>query len=86
MWSASITSVVGAAYTSVSFIRTLSLTVDRWHQWVIIGFIVFSTVVFVAVGRSVRILILAGALNGLILPILLATGNVMALANGADLM
>jgi Mn2+/Fe2+ NRAMP family transporter len=46
--------------------------VDRWHRWVIIGFIVFSTVVFVAVGRPVRMLILAGALNGLILPIALA--------------
>jgi Mn2+/Fe2+ NRAMP family transporter len=72
MWSASITSVIGAAYTSVSFVRTFSRVVDRRHQWVIIGFIVFSTAIFVAVGRPVRILILAGALNGLILPVALA--------------
>ena len=72
MWSAAITSVVGAAYTSVSFIRTLSGTVERRHRWVIIGFVVFSTAVFVVVGRPVKMLILAGALNGLILPIALA--------------
>ena len=72
MWSAAITSVVGAAYTSVSFIRTFSGTVERWHRWVIIGFVVFSTAVFVVVGRPVKMLILAGALNGLILPIALA--------------
>lgn len=72
MWSAAITSVVGAAYTSVSFLRTFVRTVDRHHQWVMIGFIVFSTVVFVTVGRPVNVLILAGALNGLILPIALS--------------
>lgn len=72
MWSAAITSVVGAAYTSVSFLRTFSGVIDRGHRWVIIGFIVTSTVIFAIVGRPVKVLILAGALNGLILPIALA--------------
>lgn len=72
MWSAAITSVVGAAYTSVSFIRTLVRPIDRWHRWVTIAFIVFSTVTFVSVGRPVNVLILAGAINGLILPIALS--------------
>jgi Mn2+/Fe2+ NRAMP family transporter len=72
MWSAAITSVVGAAYTSVSFIRTLVRPIDRWHRWLTIGFIVFSTVTFVIVGRPVNVLILAGAINGLILPIALS--------------
>lgn len=72
MWSAAITSVVGAAYTSVSFIRTLMRPIDRWHRWVTIAFIVFSTVTFVSVGRPVNVLILAGAINGLILPIALS--------------
>ncbi|MCM3717827.1 NRAMP family divalent metal transporter [Fictibacillus phosphorivorans] len=69
MWAAAITSVVGAAYTSVSFIRTLNPMIEKYHKWVIIGFIVISTIVFVSVGKPVKILILVGALNGLILPI-----------------
>ncbi|ANC78700.1 hypothetical protein ABE65_018615 [Fictibacillus phosphorivorans] len=69
MWAAAITSVVGAAYTSVSFIRTFSATLEKYHKWIIIGFIAISTVVFALVGKPVAILILVGALNGLILPI-----------------
>ncbi|MGI8314799.1 NRAMP family divalent metal transporter [Halobacillus mangrovi] len=71
MWAAAVTSVVGAAYTSVSFIRTFSKTIDRYHKWFIVGFIVISTAVFVTVGRPVKVLILVGSLNGLILPIAL---------------
>lgn len=69
MWAAAITSVVGAAYTSVSFLRTLGRTVDaRWRQFTI-GFIVISTLVFLVVGRPVRTLVAVGALNALILPL-----------------
>lgn len=73
MWAAAITSVVGAAYTSVSFIRSFSPVIEKNHNWVIILFIIISTVTFVAVGRPVNILVLVGALNGLILPIALGT-------------
>ncbi|MEW9670361.1 NRAMP family divalent metal transporter [Ammoniphilus sp. 3BR4] len=69
MWAAAITSVVGAAYTSVSFIRTLSPVIAKYDKWIIIGFIVVSTLVFVSIGRPVKILVLVGALNGLILPL-----------------
>ena len=69
MWSASITSVVGSAYTSVSFLRSFSGFIDRNWTWAIIIFIAVSTLVFVVVGRPVRTLIFVGALNGLILPI-----------------
>jgi Mn2+/Fe2+ NRAMP family transporter len=69
MWAAAITSVVGSAYTSVSFIRTLRAGWERHGSALIIGFIVVSTAVFLAVGRPVTILILVGALNGLILPV-----------------
>jgi Mn2+/Fe2+ NRAMP family transporter len=72
MWAAAITSVAGSAYTSVSFVRTFSPAIDRRHGWIVAGFIVLSTIVFLAVGRPVRLLILAGAVNGLILPISLA--------------
>lgn len=71
MWAAAITSVVGAAYTSVSFIRTLSPAVEKYHKWVIVGFIAVSTFVFVLIGKPVKILVLVGSLNGLILPIAL---------------
>lgn len=69
MWAAAITSVVGSAYTSVSFIKTLRPAWERHGSALIIGFISVSTVVFLAVGRPVAILILVGALNGLILPV-----------------
>ncbi|OHR64602.1 hypothetical protein HMPREF3291_14560 [Bacillus sp. HMSC76G11] len=71
MWAAAVTSVVGAAYTSVSFIRTFSPAIEKYHKWFIVGFIAVSTAVFVSIGQPVKILILAGSLNGLILPIAL---------------
>lgn len=73
MWAAAITSVVGAAYTSVSFIRTFSPSLDKHYRAIIIGFIIVSTAVFMFIGRPVKILVLVGALNGLILPITLGT-------------
>ncbi len=78
MWSAAITSVIGSAYTSVSFIRTFGAGLERHHRWIIIGFIVLSTLVFIGIGRPVKVLILAGALNGLILPVALGTMLVAA--------
>lgn len=73
MWAAAITSVVGAAYTSVSFIRTFHPSIEKYHNWIIIAFILVSTTVFAFVGRPVNVLILVGALNALILPLALGT-------------
>ena len=73
LWSAAITSVVGAAYTSVSFLRSMSSYVDKHNNYVIMAFIAISTLVFAIVGRPVTILVLVGSLNGLILPITLGT-------------
>ncbi|WP_051541891.1 NRAMP family divalent metal transporter [Clostridium lundense] len=70
--AAAITSVVGAAYTSVSFLRTLSESIDKNSNKWIIGFILVSTIIFITIGQPVKLLILAGSLNGLILPITLA--------------
>ncbi|MHB1312503.1 MAG: NRAMP family divalent metal transporter [Gemmatimonadaceae bacterium] len=78
MWSAAITSVVGSAYTSVSFLRGIVPRVDeRWAR-LVIGFIVLSTIVFVTVGRPVKVLIMVGALNGFILPLSLGVMLVAA--------
>ncbi|GAB3818137.1 NRAMP family divalent metal transporter [Pontibacter rugosus] len=73
MLSAAITSVIGSAYTSVSFLKSFSPKIQQHENWVIIGFILISTAIFVTIGQPVRLLILAGALNGLILPLSLGT-------------
>lgn len=71
MWSAAITSVVGAAYTSVSFLRGLHPALEQHWSRVVIVFIAVSTVSFLWIGRPVKTLVLVGALNGLILPLAL---------------
>ena len=73
MWAAAITSVVGSAYTSVSFLRTLGAVVERNWRATTIAFIVLSTIVFLVIGRPVKILIAVGALNALVLPLGLAS-------------
>ncbi|MEC5273142.1 NRAMP family divalent metal transporter [Caldifermentibacillus hisashii] len=78
MWAAAVTSVVGAAYTSVSFIRTFNPFIDKNYQWFIVGFIAISTIVFVSIGQPAKILVLVGSLNGLILPIALGVMLVAA--------
>ncbi len=71
MFCAAITSVVGAAYTSVSFIRTLHQKLNDYQRFVIVGFIVISTLIFLSIGQPVKVLVIAGILNGFILPIAL---------------
>ena len=83
MWCAALTSVVGASYTSVSFLRTLSRRVEERQRGVIILFVLISTAVFLAVGRPVQLLVAAGAANGLILP--LALGAMLVAARRADI-
>lgn len=78
LWAAAISSVIGCAYTSVSFIRTFSAKLEANYRWLIIGFIIFSTLVFVIVGRPVFILVIVGTLNGLILPITLTVTLIAA--------
>lgn len=78
MWSAAITSVVGAAYTSVSFLRGLHRVIDQHWTRVAVVFIAVSAGAFILIGRPVRTLVLVGALNGLILPLALGTMLVAA--------
>ncbi|WP_305952787.1 NRAMP family divalent metal transporter [Emticicia oligotrophica] len=72
IWCAAITSVVGAAYTSVSFLRTFHPNFEKYNRQIIIGFIIFSTIIFVWVGKPVKTLVFVGMLNGFVLPIALA--------------
>lgn len=72
LWSAAISSVIGASYTSVSFFKTFHPSLQKYERWCISLFIILTTAVFVAVGKPAELLLLAGGLNGLILPVALA--------------
>lgn len=69
IWAASITSVIGAAYTSVSFISSFSPFITKHRNCFIVTFILISTMVLTTIGRPAEVLVLVGALNGFILPI-----------------
>lgn len=70
-WIAAITSIIGAAYTSVSFLPVFSTritgrTADLWT----VGFIVVSLAVYLAIGTApATLLVFVGGVNGLVLPI-----------------
>ncbi len=69
LWCAALTSVIGAAYTSVSFV-TRSSTSERRRNLITVGFIAFCAAAFLLLGQAPQtLLIFAGAFNGLILPI-----------------
>ncbi|WP_446456587.1 NRAMP family divalent metal transporter [Tuanshanicoccus yangjingiae] len=82
--SAALTSIIGAAYTSVSFLKTLIQPVAKHEKWVIIGFIAISTVVMALLGSPSTLLVIAGSLNGLILPVTL--GICLVASQRSDIM
>ncbi|MER7114089.1 NRAMP family divalent metal transporter [Saccharomonospora azurea] len=70
LWGASVTSVIGASYTSVSFLVSFSPVLERRRNWLVIGFIAVSTTAFLLIDQApTTLLVLAGAVNGLILPV-----------------
>lgn len=71
--AASISSVIGAAYTSISFLKTLNKTVEKYENQFIIGLIALSTAIMTFLGQPANLLVVAGSLNGLILPLTLGT-------------
>lgn len=69
LWAAGITSVIGAAFTSVSFV-TQSTTSERTRQRVTVIFIVCCAAIYAGLGQAPQVLLIfAGAVNGLILPV-----------------
>ncbi len=72
LWSAAISSVIGASYTSFSFIKHLKSSIVKNEKTIITLFIVLSTLIFAMVGKPKELLLLAGLLNGFILPFALA--------------
>ena len=81
---AALTSIIGAAYTSVSFLKTFHPSIAKNENWWIIGFIAFSTLIMTILGGAAKLLVLAGAVNGLILPISL--GVCLAAAKNKKIM
>lgn len=80
MWSAAITSVVGSAYTSISFLKSFHPKFDQYEKHLLVLFVAIALSIFLLVGKPVKILVVVGALNGFILPIsltliLLAASN-----------
>ena len=80
MWSAAITSVVGSAYTSISFLKSFHPKFDQYEKHLLVAFVLIALSVFLLVGKPVKILVVVGALNGFILPIAL-TLVLMAASN-----
>jgi Mn2+/Fe2+ NRAMP family transporter len=73
MWCAAITSVIGASFTSISFMKTFSPVISKNEKWVISLFILLCTIIFVFLKQAPSsILVTAGLLNGFILPLALA--------------
>jgi Mn2+/Fe2+ NRAMP family transporter len=68
LWSAALTSIVGCTYTSVSFLESAWAPLAGRRGAAVAAFMAVSLALFLLLGRPVRLLILAGAVNGLILP------------------
>ena len=72
LWSAAISSVIGASYTSVSFLKTFHPALAKYERLCISIFIVITTLIFIVIGKPKQLMLLAGLVNGLILPLALA--------------
>jgi Mn2+/Fe2+ NRAMP family transporter len=70
-WAAAITSIIGAAYTSVSFLTVFAPSIsERRRNLATVAFILVSFVVYLLLGTApAALLVFAGGFNGLILPV-----------------
>ena len=71
IWAAAISSVIGAAFTSVSFMTVFSRRMQgRVRDYTTVAFIAVGLIVYLLVGTTpAALLVFAGGFNGLILPI-----------------
>ncbi len=72
IWAAAVTSVVGASFTSVSFMGSLHPSFAAQKRGLTIGFIGVAALLFAWYGKPVKVLLFAGAFNGIILSVALA--------------
>jgi Mn2+/Fe2+ NRAMP family transporter len=68
MWAAAVTSIIGSAYTSVSFLRSFIPRFEQHQSVIVIIFIIISTALFLILGKPVQILVLAGIVNSFVIP------------------
>ncbi len=70
IWAAATSSVIGAAFTSVSFMTVFHRRIEgRVRDLVTVGFILVSLTVYLLLGTTpAALLVFAGGFNGLILP------------------
>ncbi|MBV4411311.1 divalent metal cation transporter [Enterobacteriaceae bacterium YMB-R22] len=71
LWAAAITSVIGAAYTSVSFMTVFRPTLtERQRSIATVVFIAVSLIIYLLMGTApAALLVFAGGFNGLVLPV-----------------
>lgn len=71
LWAAGISSVIGASYTSMSFITVFSKKItERVRNLATVVFIVICMAVYLVLGKPpAALLVFAGGFNGLILPL-----------------
>jgi Mn2+/Fe2+ NRAMP family transporter len=72
LWSAAISSVIGASYTSYSFLKHLQIKWIQNERMMISAFIILATTLFVILGKPKELLLMAGLVNGFILPFALS--------------
>lgn len=70
LFAAAMSSVIGSAYTSATFLKHFINHLTK-SNLIVIVFIVISTMIFLFIGKPISLLIIAGAINGWILPITL---------------
>ncbi|MEU3271148.1 NRAMP family divalent metal transporter [Saccharomonospora sp. NPDC006951] len=70
LWAAAMTSVIGASFTSVSFISTYSRHLREREGLAVGAFVVACCTVFLLAGQApVTVLVFSGGFNGLVLPL-----------------
>jgi Mn2+/Fe2+ NRAMP family transporter len=79
-WAAGMTSTMGNSYTTATFLRSYIGPVRRHFNRAVIVLIGLATIVFIGAGQTPQaMLVFAGAINGLVLPVGLAIILLVAL-------
>lgn len=71
LWAAALTSIIGAAYTSMSFLKVFKTSItERQRNVATIVFITISLAIYLSMGTApAALLVFAGGFNGLVLPL-----------------
>jgi Mn2+/Fe2+ NRAMP family transporter len=68
--AASLTSVIGVSYTTVTFLTSRAKTAPRTTNLMVVGFITLCTILYLLIGTAPsQLLVFAGAFNGILLPV-----------------